>query len=91
MKEAIKKRMQNDEFMSEAEWLNIFGDNLRDILAEQWMSQEELAEATGISEGTISKYVNKKLMPSMCSLIKMSRALSMTLDELMDFGCKVYY
>lgn len=78
-------------YMSEAEWIDIFGDNLRDILIEQWTPQEELAEAIGVSEGTISKYIHKKMMPSVRSLINMRYELDISLDELMDFGCKVEY
>ena len=78
-------------YMSEAEWIDIFGDNLRDILIEQWTPQEELAEAIGVSEGTVSKYIHKKMMPSVCSLINMRYELDISLDELMDFGCKVEY
>ena len=78
-------------YMSEAEWIDIFGDNLRDILIEQWTPQEELAEAIGVSEGTVSKYIRKKMMPSVRSLINMCYELDISLDELMDFGCKVEY
>ena len=78
-------------YMSEAEWIDIFGDNLRDILIEQWTPQEELAEAIGVSEGTVSKYIHKKMMPSVRSLINMCYELDISLDELMDFGWKVEY
>ena len=35
--------------MSEIEWMDIFGDNLRDILKDYNMSQIELADAAGIA------------------------------------------
>ena len=44
--------------MGQQEWLNIFGDNLASILEEERMSQRELARLTGLSESTISKYIN---------------------------------
>ena len=61
-------------YMGEQEWLDIFGDNLRDILEEQWTSRSEIAEAIGVSEATISRYINKTQMPSVRSLINMSWA-----------------
>ena len=76
-------------YMSEQEWLDIFGDNLRDILEEQWTSRSEIADAIGVSEATISRYINKTQMPSVHSLINMSCQLSIPLDELMDFDCIV--
>lgn len=72
--------------MSEATWLRIFGDNLLDMLGDRGMTQKDLAEESGLSEGTISKYLCKKQMPGVKALINISHALDCTLDELMDFG-----
>lgn len=72
--------------MSEQEWLKIFGDNLRDILKEQKMSQDEFADACGLSKGLISQYIHKRKMPSIKTLINMSYVLNMRLDEFADFG-----
>ena len=76
-------------YMGEQEWLDIFGDNLRDILEEQWTSRSEIADAIGVSEATISRYINKTQMPSVRSLINTSCQLSIPLDELMDFDCMI--
>ena len=76
-------------YMGEQEWLDIFGDNLRDILEEQWTSRSEIADAIGVSEATISRYINKTQMPSIRSLINMSCQLSIPLDELIDFDCMI--
>ena len=72
--------------MSEATWLRIFSDNLLDMLGEAGMTQSDLADASGLSEGSISNYINKKQMPGVKALINISHALDCTLDELMDFG-----
>ena len=45
--------------MSQQEWLDIFGDNLLSILEEEGISQKELSRLTGLSESTISRYINK--------------------------------
>lgn len=76
--------------MSEVEWMDIFGDNLRDILKEQNMSRRELAQVLGISEATVSRYISKKQMPTMEVIVNMAYELSISVDELIDFGDRVY-
>lgn len=76
--------------MPEVEWMDIFGDNLRDILKEQNMSRRELAQVLGLSEATISNYINKKQMPTMEVIVNMAYELSMSIDELIDFGDTVH-
>lgn len=70
--------------------MDIFGDNLRDILKEQNMSRRELAQVLGVSEVTISNYINKKQMPTMEVIVNMAYELSISVDELIDFGDRVY-
>ena len=76
--------------MTEIEWMDIFGDNLRDILKDFNMTQIELADAAGIAEGAVSSYINKKRMPSLRNAINISIALDLTLDELFYFDDKVF-
>lgn len=72
--------------MSEMEWLRIFGDNLQYLMDENCVTQHQLAEMTGLSQGTISKYVNKTQMPTVRALLAISYVLGESLDDLVDFG-----
>lgn len=72
--------------MSELQWLDIFGDNLARMMIESRMTQRELAELSGLSESTISRFVNKQMMPNVKSILNLSYALHCTMDELADFG-----
>lgn len=72
--------------MSEQEWLDIFGDNLRDILKDKRMTQDEFADACGISRASISYYIHKKKLPTFKHILNMSYVLKIRLDELADFG-----
>lgn len=72
--------------MSEMEWMDIFGDNLVDLLKEARMTQRDLADATGVTEAAISNYINKRRMPTVKALINISEALDISLDEFMFFG-----
>lgn len=71
--------------MTEVEWMNIFGDNLKDILNEYNMTQKELAEASNLNEATISRYIKKQRMPTMKAIINIAYALDCDVGELIDF------
>lgn len=75
--------------MTEQQWLDIFGDNLAYMLEQAWMTQEELAEETGLSRGTISRYINKKRMPTVKALVNISYALDCDMNDLIDFGDRI--
>ena len=72
--------------MSETEWLDIFGDNLVQMLYEANMSQRELSEATFINESTISRYIKKQRMPNIKHIISITYALDCSVNDLVDFG-----
>lgn len=71
--------------MTELEWINVFGDNLSDMLRNMNMTQKELADAAGISESMVSDYVHKKRAPRLRTIINIAYALNCSVDELMDF------
>lgn len=75
--------------MTEQGWLNIFGDNLRDILKEYGYTQKDFAEATNIPEPTISMYINKKRIPSVKNLINMSLELGIDMEEFIVFDDRI--
>lgn len=75
--------------LSEIQWLRMFGDNLRYLLDEYHMTQKDLAEMTGLSEGTISKYINRTQMPTVRAIINISYALDESVDDLVDFGERI--
>lgn len=72
--------------MSETEWLKVFANNLASILKDFNMTQRELADLSGISESTISKYINKQQIPSLKAIINIAHALDVDIDSFIDFG-----
>lgn len=56
---------------------------LNHILKTAGMSQVELANRTGFSEVTISRYVNGSRMPSAYAIYKMAEALNVTTDAIL--------
>ena len=68
--------------MSEVEFMDIFGDNLRDLMEEVGVGQNQLARDIGVSNQTISYYINKKRMPSLPTFINICIALECDPDDL---------
>lgn len=76
--------------MTEQEWIEKFRRNLDYILYERGYTQEEFANALGITQTAVSYWINGKRAPSVYSLINMSHVLKINIDELVDFGEPVY-
>ncbi|MBQ8023556.1 MAG: helix-turn-helix transcriptional regulator [Succinivibrio sp.] len=47
------------------------------------MSQKELAEATGLTESAVSRYVKGERVPRGINLMKIANSLSITVDQLL--------
>lgn len=74
--------MHNNEYISEVEFIDIFADNLRDIMYEMDISEGELARRTGLSKMAISRYLNKKRMPTLKALVNLSYVLCVPITDL---------
>lgn len=70
--------------MTEIEFMRNFGNNLKNALEDSWMTQKELSEEIGLSEPTISGYINGTRMPSLKTVINISVVLDYDLTELVD-------
>lgn len=57
---------------------------LNELMGLKGFTQQTLAEYTGISKGSINKYINKQTTPSMTALRKIAYALQCSMDELLD-------
>lgn len=68
--------------MDELEFIDIFGDNLRDLMRERGYSQMELSKESGLSPSTITRYIRKERMPTVKALVNLSLALCCNLDDL---------
>ena len=76
--------------MSEVKWMDRFAHSLELLLQENHMTQRDLARATGISEGTISRYLNRQCMPSVNALVNIAHEFSVAgIDEILYFGDQI--
>lgn len=71
--------------MTEIEFLKRFGNNLKKVMEDSWMTQNELSEETGISESTIGRYIRGDCMASIKNVINIMVALDCEFEDLIDF------
>ena len=72
--------------MTEMEWLRQFSRRLREEMEGCRMTQKDLADETGLSESTISHYLNAQRLPSIKSIINICFVLGIDVDTLTNFG-----
>lgn len=76
--------MHHDDSFSEKEWREIFADRLAEYMNTKCITQQALAECTGLSKGAISNYLKGNTTPSGYALTKLSRAFDCTVMDLID-------
>ena len=77
----IRSLPRDCDCMSEEECRREFKYNLRKLLADNCMTQGELAEVTGISETTICSYTSGRSLPGFYNIDKMARALNCSIED----------
>lgn len=73
--------MQN--CISEVEFIDVFADNLRDIMNEVGISQRQLAKEAHITEATLSRYLTKQRMPTMRTFMNLCYVLDCEYSDLL--------
>lgn len=71
----------NERDMTEEDYRRVFRRRLLRHMRFKGVSQNELAEAIGLSRNTVSKYITGKSTPSAFHLAKIARALGVSADE----------
>ena len=74
--------MSRYEIISEVEFIDIFADNLREVMKEVGITQAELADEAGINRSTISRYLNKQRLPDLVSLLNICFILECDVSDL---------
>lgn len=83
LEELNKKRTPRNE----TEWKKEFAIRLYRKMKIQGFTQEDLAWDADISRASITKYVNGIAAPSAYNLVKIARALGLSLEELAKMIC----
>ena len=67
---------------------SIFGERVKLQLEKNNISQKELAEKTGITEATISRYISSQRIPKATEILKIAKVLNCTSDFLLGIDSK---
>ena len=59
------------------------GNRIKDLLEVRKMTQKELSKKVGISEQSMSRYINNKRIPDVILCDKIARILGVTVDFLL--------
>ena len=76
-------------YVSEQEWLDIFSENMSELMKEQGYTQKELAYDSGLPEGSISYYLRGLKIPTIKSALKLAHVFNISLDDFIDFGSDI--
>lgn len=76
--------------MQESEWMDIFGDNLLEMLKESNMTQRDLANKARLAESTVNDYIHKRKMPGVRAIVNIAYALNCSVSDLIDFGDRIH-
>lgn len=75
--------------MTEFEWLDIFAGNLHELMQERGYSQGDLADDSGLDQATISRYLNRRRIPTVRAIVNLAHTLDCDISELIDFGDRI--
>ena len=77
--------------MTETEWLDVFSNNLIDLIQDSGYTQKELSRHTGLSEAAISSYINKRRMPKITALFNLALVLDCELEDLTGYVDRIEF
>lgn len=66
--------------------LRAFGERLKQVRRKKQITQEQLADLSGLDLSHIARIETAKRNPKLTTLIILAQALQMSLSELMDFS-----
>jgi transcriptional regulator with XRE-family HTH domain len=72
--------------MTLKDWLDNFSEQLVELMDDYEMTQQDLAEKSGLSVGSINAYIRKQTLPGVKALVNIADVFEISIDELMDFG-----
>lgn len=78
----IRRAPVYGEQLTEEECKNEFGRRLQRLLYSKGMTQEDLAEMTGISQKILSQYITGRVCPSFTKVDRICKALGCSMDKL---------
>lgn len=81
MKNIVRPLPNDPNDMTEKEFKNEFAHRLFNAMKYRGVTQEELARLTGVTQPTLSNYLNGKSSPSFYTVDKLAKALNCSVDR----------
>ena len=72
--------------MQKDEYDKAFGEHLKSLLEEKGMTQAELARRTGLTEASVSRYINGNRTPRIAQAYRMAWAIGIDMNTLIYLG-----
>lgn len=72
--------------MQKDEYAKAFGEYLKSLLEEKGMTQAELARRTGMTEASVSRYINGKRIPKIAQAYEMAQVIGIDMNTLIFMG-----
>lgn len=75
--------------INEIEWMNKIAEELKIHMKRQKLNQRDLADKAGLSEVSVSRYLNGKRLMTLKSAMNISYALGIDVSDLIDFNQRI--
>lgn len=72
--------------MQKEEYAKAFGEYLKSLLEEKGMTQAELARRTGLTEASVSRYINGNRSPRIAQAYRMAQVIGIDMNTLIYLG-----
>ena len=79
------KKLKDKGFMNRYSFKQEFAIRLRTVMRRRHMSEVTLSDRTGITQPSISRYLNGKSVPQSYNLYKICKVLNVSPCELIEF------
>lgn len=81
LENSVRNLPDEDDLHTEEAYRREFGIRLGRIMEQKHISQLELSELTGISQASISSYINQRKSPTYYTADKIAQALDCSIDD----------
>lgn len=80
----VGRRQEGVRFVDDELYMRRFAWRLRVALNASQLSRAEICERTGISQGSLSGYLNGRTVPSITNVFKLARVLDCPFEDLVN-------
>ena len=77
----IKTFPSNFDNLTDEKYAEMFSNRLRKIMEVRCISQKEISDKTGITQSSLSLYMNGKRIPNLYTVYKLSVALNCSMND----------